>query len=218
MTDLEPLFAVARQSPPMAGVTVGVVTNNRDPKLLARVKVRFPALSSTLESAWASVVTPMAGTERGMHILPEAGDTVLVAFEDGDVNRPFVLGGFWSQHSRPPRVPEPAADHRVLRSRSGHEIHLDDTSGAERIDIVDKSGHNRISIETATNAITVHSAGTVTVSADGDLEITAKGTLSLSGRRVSIEAHADVEIGAKTSGTVRSSGPLTLRGGTVDIN
>ena len=218
MTDLDPLFAAARQPLPVAGVTVGVVTNNRDPKHLARVKVKFPALSATLESAWASVVTPMAGNERGMHVLPEAGDTVVVAFEDGDVNRPFVLGGFWSQRTRPPQVPEPAADHRVLRSRSGHEIHLDDTSGAERIDIVDKSGHNRISIETATNTITVQAAGPVKVSADGDLEIAAKGAVSISGQRVSIEARADIEIAAKTSGTLRSSGALTVRGATVDIN
>ena len=215
MTDLDPLFAAARQPLPVAGVTVGVVTNNRDPKHLARVKVKFPALSATLESAWASVVTPMAGNERGMHVLPEAGDTVVV---EVDVNGPFVLGGLWSPRHRPPQVPEPAADHRVLRSRSGHEIHLDDTSGAERIDNVDKSGHNRISIETATNTITVQAAGPVKVSADGDLEIAAKGAVSISGQRVSIEARADIEIAAKTSGTLRSSGALTVRGATVDIN
>jgi phage baseplate assembly protein V len=218
MTDLDPLFAAARQPRPAPGVTVGVVTNNRDPERLARVKVRYPALSATVESGWASVVSMMAGARRGMHVLPEPGDTVLVAFEDGDVNRPFVLGGFWSAHDRPPQVPDPAADHRVLRSRSGHEVHLDDSPGKERIDIVDKSGNNRISIETATNTITVKAAGPVKVSADGDLELAANGTVSISGQKVSIESRTDVEITADARGTVNANGPLALRGATVDIN
>ena len=62
------------------GVTVGVVTNNQDPDGLGRVKVRFPWLSDDDESFWARVVTPMAGNGRGLYLLPEVDDEVLVAF------------------------------------------------------------------------------------------------------------------------------------------
>ena len=121
-------------------------------------------------------------------MLPEAGDTVVVAFEYGDVNRPFVLGGFWNAAQRPPQGDGAGNDVRLLRSRSGHVLRLDDTDGAERIEIVDKSGRNTITIDTAKNKITVHAAGPVAITADGDLELTATGDLKLGGRQVTSTA------------------------------
>src|SRR4051812_5573912 len=117
-------------------MAVGVVTSNADPERLARVKVRFPALSETVESTWAPVVSPMAGKERGLQGLPEARDPVLVAFERGAVNRPFARGGFWRAAQPPPQGEDPGNAVRLVKSRSGHVIRLDDTDGAERIEVV----------------------------------------------------------------------------------
>jgi uncharacterized protein involved in type VI secretion and phage assembly len=202
----------------LPGVVVGIVTSNADPQQLARVKVRFPALSDTVESTWAIVVTPMAGPERGLCLLPEEGDTVLVAFEQGDVNRPFVLGGFWSGAQKPPQGDDPGNDIRLLRSRSGHVVRLDDTPGAERIEIVDKSGDNAITIDTAANKVTVHAAGPVTVSADGDLQLTAKGELKLEGQTVTVTAHQDLSLSGTSRTELSSKGALAVRGSVVDIN
>ena len=78
------------------GVVVGIVTNNQDPENMHRVKVRFPWLSNDVESNWARVAAPMAGKGRGAYFLPEVDDEVLVAFEHGQVDHPFVVGCLWN--------------------------------------------------------------------------------------------------------------------------
>lgn len=210
MTALDQILPAPGAGLPLPGMAVGVVTSNADPEQLARVKIRFPALSATVESAWAPVLSPMAGGDRGLQLLPEVGDTVLVAFEQGDVNRPFVLGGFWTAAQHPPQGDNPGNAVRLVRSRSGHVIRLDDTEGAERVEIVDKTGKNSITIDSVANKITVTSSG--------DLEVTAQGVLTLGGRSVQITAQQQLTATGRQSAELSSQGGLTLRGATVDIN
>ena len=145
MTDVfSHLFANAGADARFYGVAMAIVTNNKDPDGLARVKVRLPWISDDVESDWARVVSPMAGAGRGLYILPEVDDEVLVAFEHGNPSTPYVLGGLWNGKDKPPEANSDGKnDIRVLKSRSGHVIRLDDTAGAERIEIVDKSAKNR---------------------------------------------------------------------------
>src|SRR5262245_16193614 len=120
------------------GVVSGIVTNNQDPDKLGRVKVRFPWLSESDESWWARVATPMAGKDRGAYFLPEVDDEVLVAFEHGQVDHPFVIGCLWNGKDD---APESNADgennHRTIKSRSGHVLRFNDKSGSETIEIID---------------------------------------------------------------------------------
>jgi len=138
------------------GVVVGVVTNTTDPDSLARVKVSYPWMADDAESPWARVVTPMAGNDRGLVCRPEVGDEVLVAFEHGDVRFPYVLGAVWNGTDKPPQNRGSDGDNnvRMIRSRSGHEIQLDDTSGSEKIVIVDKSGSHKIELSSSGVVIT----------------------------------------------------------------
>jgi uncharacterized protein involved in type VI secretion and phage assembly len=132
----------------MYGVVVGVVTNTDDPDSLARVKVSYPWMGDDAESPWARVVTPMAGGDRGMVFRPEVGDEVLVVFEHGDVRFPYVIGAVWNGVDGPPQHRGADGDNnvRMIRSRSGHEILLDDTSGSEKIVIVDSSESHKIEL------------------------------------------------------------------------
>ncbi len=84
------------------GVAAGIVTNNQDPDGLGRVRIRFPWLSDDNETDWARIATMMAGSGRGSFFLPEVGDEVLVAFEHGDINHPFVIGMLWNGVDTPP--------------------------------------------------------------------------------------------------------------------
>ena len=74
------------------GVVIGIVTNNQDPERLYRVKVKFPWLSEADESNWARVVFSASEARQQTYDLPGVGDEVLVAFEQGDVQFPYVLG------------------------------------------------------------------------------------------------------------------------------
>lgn len=133
------------------GVVVGVVTNLDDPDSLGRVKVSYPWLSDDAESPWARVMTPMAGGDRGMVFRPEVGDEVLVLFEHGDTRFPYVVGSVWNGTDQPPQNRGSDADNdiRLIRSRSGHEIVFDDTSGSEKIVITDSSGNHKIELSSS---------------------------------------------------------------------
>jgi uncharacterized protein involved in type VI secretion and phage assembly len=83
-------------------VATALVTQNKDDKGLCRVKVRYPWHDSPTESYWARLATPMAGKERGMVLIPEVGDEVLVGFERGDLRFPYVIGALWNAKDKPP--------------------------------------------------------------------------------------------------------------------
>jgi phage protein D/phage baseplate assembly protein gpV len=187
-------------------VAVGVVTNNKDEQGLGRVKVRLPWLTDD-EADWARLVATGAGDGRGIYWLPEVNDEVLVACEQGDTSRLYVLGPLWNPKAKPPKDNASVIDgqgqvtQRIIKSRSGHTITLDDTTGDGSITIVDSSGNNSITIETSSNKITI--------AAQGDLELTAGGAVKVSGSSVSVEAETNCEI--------KATGSATLSGGTLSV-
>ena len=194
------------------GVVVGVVTNNEDPDLMGRVKVKFPWLSDADESHWARISAPMAGKERGVYFLPEIDDEVLVAFEHGDVRFPYVLGALWNGKEAPPAKNEDGKNNiRVIKSRSGHVIRLNDEDGKEKIEIIDKSEKNSIIFDTAEN--------TITIAADKDITLSAsQGTIKLDAQKIEIKSSADTKIEAGAGMDVKASSTMNIKGATVNIN
>ena len=91
--DLLTTLAPRTQLQPGQTFLVGIVTDNEDPEGWGRVKVKFPTLTEEHASNWARVVALGAGPNRGIYWLPEINDEVLVAFEHGDIHRPYVIGG-----------------------------------------------------------------------------------------------------------------------------
>ena len=156
-------------------VVVGIVTQNKHPEGLPQVKVKFPSISEDEESAWARLVSPMAGNGRGFEFIPEIDDEVLVAFEYGDIHRPYILGALWNGKDKPPEGTDKLVggsgkvDKRIIKSRSGHTVTLDDTQGKEKISIVDKTGNNSIEIDSKSDAMAI------TIKADKKIEIGTGG-------------------------------------------
>ena len=102
------------------------------------MKLKFPWLSDDYVSDWARTVQPGAGKDRGWIVLPEVGDEVLVGFEQGDFDRPFVLGGLYNGVDTMPAGPNDLIDsgsgainRRSLVSRRGHRIDLLDQDGQQ---------------------------------------------------------------------------------------
>lgn len=208
---LQSLLGAANPEGRFYGVVVGVVTNNQDPDNLARVKVRFPWLSDDDESHWARVLTPMAGHGRGLYFLPEVDDEVLVAFQHGDVRFPYLLGALWNGQDKPPETNDGANNLRTIKSRSGHIIRLDDTEGAEKIEIIDSSEKNSIVINTAEN--------TITIVADADITIqSGNGKLILEGNGIELTSQADVVVNASQGMSLQAGSQLNIKGSMVNIN
>ena len=195
----------------ITGVVICIVTNNNDPDRLGRVKVRFPWLSTSTESHWARVATPMAGNGRGLYFLPEVDDEVLVLFERGDVRFPFVIGALWNGKDQAPAGNSDGKNAlRVIKSRSGHLIRFDDSEKAQKIEIIDAKSTNRIVIDTKND--------TVTITADKNIVLEApKGDICLRAKQVLIAASQHAEIKADTM-AIKVQGSLALKGGTIDLN
>ena len=186
------------------GVVVGIVTNNRDPDNMHRVKVRFPWLSQEDESNWARIANPMAGNGRGVYFLPEVDDEVLLAFEHGSIEHPYVVGSLWNGKDQPhENNSDGANNNRSIMSRSGHVVRLCDKSGSESIEIIDKSGNNKIVICTSGNKIQIE--------ATGDIEITSQtGNIKLSAMGIELKAQTNVDISATAQ--------VNIKGTLVNIN
>jgi len=193
-----------QQSQKISGVVVGVVSKNKDDDDLGRVKVIFPWLSETEESQWARVACFMAGEKRGALFLPEVGDEVLVAFEQGDRDRPYVIGMLWNGVDKPPLTNSDGKNNvRLIQSRSGHQITLDDTDGSEKIAITDKTGKNSIVWDAAEN--------TITITAEKDIVLKApSGKISLDAKELELKSSANT--------TAEATGTMTVKGSTVNIN
>ncbi|MFP3898139.1 MAG: VgrG-related protein [Dehalococcoidia bacterium] len=231
------------------GVVIGIVTNAQDPEGLARVKVKYPTISDQLESHWARLVTPMAGAGRGFEFIPEVNDEVLVAFEYDDINKPYVLGALWNGKDKPPEASSAVVggdgkvQKRVIHSRSGHTITLDDSDGGEKISIVDKTKRNSFEIDSKKNSMTIEtsdghkivmdakgiimdSAGTLTLKAKGNMQIETQANMtSKSTGNTEIQSTANMNVKStgmmKVQGTSASidGGPMTeIKGGVVKIN
>ena len=174
------------------GIAIGIVTNNRDPEGMGRVKVRFPWLSDTDESTWARISAPGGGNGKGIFWLPEVNDEVLVAFEHGSINHPFILGSLWNAIDRPPKEtnevlnPDGQVVKRIMRSRTGHEIILDDSTGSEKIIIRDMTGANKIIFNSSENILTIQSAGSIELKAEADIHIESNENVRIQGKRIDL--------------------------------
>ena len=127
------------------GVYPAIVTDLVDPESLGRIEVRFPWLGTDGDQdvrAWATLCTPYADDDQGLVILPEVGSQVVVAFEAGNLRRPYIVGAAWNGTATLPHDARgrpttsgccgPAADSR---------LEFDDTTGAEKVTLTMQSGH-----------------------------------------------------------------------------
>jgi phage protein D len=173
---------------PIGGLVIGIVTDNQDPEGLGRVKVKYPWLAAEHASDWARVVSLGAGKQRGIEFLPEIDDEVLVGFELGDVHHPLVLGGLWNGIDTPPEesdtlVKSGVVQRRIVRSRAGHTITLDDSDDGGGVTIEDRNG-NRIALDSKDNKLTIEVKGDAVVSAQGKLDIEASGDVTIKGANI----------------------------------
>ena len=114
------------------------VTDNKDPSGRVRVRVSFHQFSENNQGPWARVATLAAGAGSGTVFLPEVGDDVLVAFEQGDIDRPIVLGGLWDGQKKPPETNADGKNNvQMIKTKAGHLIKFDNTEGTETV-LIDK--------------------------------------------------------------------------------
>ncbi len=208
----------------IAGLVVGVVTNNRDEKNYGRVKVKFPALSGSIESAWARVITVGAGAQRGAVFPPEVGDEVLVGFEFGDSRRPVVIGGLFSPKNSLPEADKLFANGKVgyrrITSRRNHVIEFADGDTPQDQHILIKLGTAEHLLRLGSDALVMEVAQgkPITIKAgSAQLAITEAGDVSIAGNNISIKAKMALNLEGASGATLKTSGQLGIQGGMVEV-
>jgi uncharacterized protein involved in type VI secretion and phage assembly len=216
VTDLPPFEQLLNERVPTGwggrwyGVAPAIVIDNQDPDQQGRVKITLPwspDASGQRYEGWARMATLFAGNDRGSWFIPDVDDEVLVAFEHGDPRRPYVLGGLWNGRDAPPASMDSNNTKKVICSRNGVKLTLDDQDGQESFKVETpggqtvtlKDGPGSVTIEDSNgNSIKLETAG-VTVTASAKVTVNAS-TVSVSAGLLSVDAGM-----ATFSGTVQAT-------------
>lgn len=192
------------------GVYPALVTDIKDPDNQGRVKITLPWTPDTGEGryeAWARLATMMGGNNRGTWFVPDVNDEVLVAFEGGDPRRPYVVGGLWNGTDAPPDSMDGAGNNyrKVIRSRNGVKITLDDTDGQEKF-IVETPGGQKLTMQDGPGMVEIKdSNGNSMKFETSGITVTASAKVTINASQVAVSAGmVTVDAGmSKFSGVVQ---------------
>lgn len=140
----------------------GTVTDVEDPAS-GRIKAKVPAVLGEKKSGWCMPCVPYAGPDVGLAVLPEVGSGVWIEFEGGDVSYPIWTGCYWRTGELPADVAGPV---KVLRTKAGHQIELDDDAGSVTV-----TDANENSVTLDGSGITLERAGKKVVVSDSGVKV-----------------------------------------------
>jgi phage baseplate assembly protein V len=196
------------------GVAPAQVVNNIDETNMGRVQVRLPWMPGF--EPWARVSVLMAGDSRGTYFIPQVGDEVLVAFNQGDIREPFVLGSLWNGQDTPPaqETADPV-NTRMIHTPSGHEIAFDEDMGS--ITITSSTQH-KITIDPDQIEITnADGTAVLTLGTDGSISVQSDVRIDLQAPTISIQGDV-LEVTGQASASIDGGGLCEIQAALVKIN
>jgi uncharacterized protein involved in type VI secretion and phage assembly len=215
MSLLDLLSEDKQESSKIHGVALGLVTNNQDPDGMGRVKVKYPWREDDQESHWARLAVLAAGKDRGTTWIPEVGDEVLLGFDKGNIEHPYVLGALWNGKDVPPETNADGENNtKLIKSRCGHQVKFFEKQGQESFEIKTQGGNVLLMDDTVGSAkvlIKDNAGNQITIkTSDNSLTIESGLSLKIKSQKIDIEAGASM--------TIKASGTLTIQGALVKIN
>ncbi|MFF4425305.1 VgrG-related protein [Streptomyces sp. NPDC001549] len=221
------------RGPRIPGLAIGVVTDVREPNGSQRgaVRLKFPWLDDTYVTDWVRTVQ-WGGKGGGGVVSPEVNDEVLVGFEQGLLDSPYVIGGLYNGVDQPSPHDVPLIDktsgkvnRRSVVSRSGHRVELLDAAapgpsglrlvtGDERLEV--RMDDRRDRIELTVYAGRGRPLTSVLLDKNGITLDAPQGTVKVSGRQVDIDGTAGVSIGGR-SVRVNGTSDVTVNGGLLAV-
>lgn len=163
-----------------------------DPEKMSRVQVRLIAYDDFTDQdapMWARVVCPFAGKDRGAFLMPDVEDEVLVLFQNGDPSYPLILGGLWNGTSTTPATLGPEGNrYKIIRSKNGVTITLDDRQGQEQC-VVETPGGQKVTLKDGPGAVTIEDANGNSIDLDtSGITINAAATVKVQAAKVDVSA------------------------------
>lgn len=194
--------------PALPSVANALVTDVNDPLKQGRVRLRFPWLDDKYVSDWTRAV--QWGGLGGGGIFPmDVNDEVLVAFDRGALDHPFVIGGLYNGKDKPTTVGDVPLHDAVRKKASRHTV--SDRDG-NRMDLLSqKTGRRKQGVRLASGdkQLTINLDRTNT-----EITVDSKGSVSIKGSRsVSVDAGRDLSLNARGRVSIKSGGALSLLSG-----
>lgn len=191
------------QAFPRSETQTATVKENNDPEGLTRIRVQFPWQRQLGElTPWIRMVSPYGGAEKGFHFIPEIDEEVLIGFEGGNAELPYVLGSLYNGNAKPENWKTDTNDIKAIRTRSGHTIELNDTDGEEKINIYDNEG-SIITFDTQKKSLFI--------SAAENIEFNAKNIKMIAEEQVDIQTKGDINCTSEGDSNFLSKGKTTIQ-------
>lgn len=174
------------------------VVDNRDPERLGRVRVQFlwqETLSGRRYTPWLRIAQPHGGDDKGFYFIPEIGEEVMVAFENGNAEKPYVVGTLYHGRQHPGRQwPDGSNNVKAIRTRNGHTVEIHDQGAGGYIRIYDYKKENYIlTYSTDERLIKLESTGNIELYAANDIIMHAGHDITASaGHDIREEAGNDI--------------------------
>ncbi len=218
---------------PKSETQVATVKENADPDGLGRIRVQFPWQVEYSElTPWVRIVTPHGGANKGFHFIPEIDEEVLVGFEGGNAEHPYILGSLYTGNAKPEAFKTDTNDVKIIRTRSGHTIELNDKDGEEKINIYDNEGsiitfdtqakslyiQATENIEFQAKNIKLKASENIELNADQEIKIAATGNALLASEAViNIQAESDVNVSASSNITIEATSKANFKGQSIIV-
>lgn len=184
---------------PFAEAQSATVIENHDPKGMGRIRVRFQWQSQGM-TPWIRIISTAGGGDKGFFIIPEKGEEVWIGFEGGNPEMPYVMGTTYNGKATT-AFSDPDNNRKVIKSRNGHIIELNDTGGNESITITDKSG-NIIVFDTKESSIMMTAPETFVINAK-NFHVIAKENITLTTQEQDIIVTSKRNIGVTGQQNIR---------------
>ncbi len=223
----------------MDGLTLGVVQKNYDQEMPGRVCVEIPVRDkSANELKWARVIMPSSGKKWGHYFLPEVGDQVVLAFENGNIEKPYVVGcvpkdsnsfltGSVDENNQIKRIVtkngstiqfDDVADKdgkedkiTIMTANKSHKVILDNENN--KILLTDGENKNFISMITDQGNIAIQAQSKVTIKVGDTISVTMNGESG----GIKVQCN-QLKVEASDSAQIETSGKLGLKGGTFNAD
>ena len=231
-----------------SGIALAKITNIKDPKNLGRVKCAYITSDKDAgETGWLYCITPFGGDQYGSFFHPNVGNIVAIAYENGDIHRPFVIGCLWVKDAKPPlKVTNGKNEEYKLITPNKSYVDFSDTKGKEKITVATpknrtvvlddenqlievSDGKNTISMNgktgevalTCDKKLTIKVGSGVTITCDGNtggVTIKTNKEIKLDSAQIAAKASGTAEVSSSGALTLKASGVTTVKGSMTKIN
>jgi Rhs element Vgr protein len=203
--------------PEISSMTAKVI-DNKDPDKLGRIKVQFTWTDEKLESDWIRVVHGAAGSGYGNYFTPEVGDQVLVDFEFGNPDMPYVSGSLHHSKNKPTGLFDEKNYLKVIRTKGGNQIIINDEGGKESIEISTKDAKHKIFLDGTAKKIEIFSLAdivitgkSITLDAKENIDIKCNELNIKANQKASLEA-MEVKVKGSSAVAMEASGQFGIKG------